>query len=233
MLRWSLLGGLVLLGLLLLLGRWAWPALPQRPQPLAPRIVFLGADSGRSAYEHRAIYSPALMALSRGGAVAASMAQAVALVSPPLDPPQAPAPLLSQPAAPHEPAASAMSTKDLLRPRDISGATELLFSRPVFEQEGLPAGGLVTVEYQGGLAGKTILLPDWSWEPWLQAGMPWSLQLELQTDAQGRIRHVWLDIPAEDSSLNRMLIKSLYQQGRVSPAGTSQGHVRINFSGRL
>ncbi len=237
-LSWALAG---LLGLFGLLGALVWVTQNSvgapGPQPRAPHVRLLswGDEAAAANYELRAVRSPALIALARGATLLPTNAQAMPALSPPLNLPApaltGPTRLAGRPAAwplafdladqweSYDMPGMEKSTSQLLAPAFVSGPS----ARP---------GGLI-IEYQGGLAGKTITLPGWSWQAWLQAGLPWVLTLDIQSDEQGRINHVLLDAPTPVGALGVELLKNLYQGGQIQPPGPSQGRVVVYFDGRL
>jgi len=125
-------------------------------------------------------------------------------------------------------------TRGVLWRKDISGAGVSfgILQAPVFQKEQESGPPDVIVKYGDGLKNKIVAVHGWSWEPWVQSGLPWTLSFDIQSDDQGRITHVLLDVPAAEAALNQALIQSLYQRGRVRPPGPCRGRIKISFPGR-
>ncbi len=234
-LAWIMAGGLTLAGFVF--GCWLfpeWQLPPAGPKPAAPRIVLAasGKMSLQEALELRAIRSPALIALAKGPALPSGARTPGQVVTPPLGPPPEPPAGLGMPALFRD-VTPVMEAGSVLRRKDITAAG--VFSRiiksPVVPKEPGVVSRAVNLEYSGGLAGKYIEVDGWSWKQWTQAGSSWVLDLDLQSDSQGRITQVLLDSPAADASLNEALIQGLFQRGRIQPAGPCRGRVRISFAG--
>ena len=232
-LNWAAAGGLALAGLGLvyvLIPEWNWPA--AKLLPSAPRIGLVSSarESAPDAWETRAVRSPSLIALAGGALVSEAAVRRTPAISPPFQvSPGRPSGLgLLAEGTGVKPAVDGGGS--LLRQKDISGAGAYagLLDAPVFLKS--PSGG-VAVAYLGGLAGKGVELDGWSWAPWTKAGIPWTLTLDLQADAQGRITRVLIDAPAVETQLKESLIQSLYQRGRFQPAGLGQGRVIISYPG--
>lgn len=233
---WATACGLALAGFALVWGLFPeWTTQPPWLRPSAPRIVLASPGKGTSpeAWELRTVRSPALIALAHHGtAVPDGAAKQVNGVNPPMDvPPELPAGLGMPPSV--RDAGPVTEAKSMLRRKDISGAgvSSGILKSPAFQKGPASATRSVTVEYEGGLERKHVEVDGWLWNRWMQAGVPWMLSLDIQTDDQGRITHVLLETPADDVSLNNTLIQSLYQQGRVQPPGACMGRVKISFSG--
>lgn len=231
-LGWLAAAGLALAGLGLaygLLPEWTWPA--PRISPAAPRITLISSDrpAAPDAWEARAVRSPSLIALSGGALGSGNAIRRKPEINPPL---QAPPGRAAGIAAPAEPGDAQLAGQDagFLRDKNISGAGAYpgLLEAPVFGKS--QAGG-VALEYLGGLAGKKVELDGWTWEQWTGPGVPWTLTLDLQADEQGRIVRALLDAPGIEAALKESLIQSLYQRGRLQPAGPGHGRVIASYPG--
>ena len=233
---WVMAGGLALTGLAVVFVLFPnWPVAKVLPQPVVPRFRFAGAgpSSLGEASELRAVRSPSLIALSHGAALPGGAVQPVNGVNPPLGmPPELPAGLGMVPFV--RQVGPLAESKGAFWHKDFPGVgvSAGILKSPVFRKEQALGTRGVRVEYGAGLKTRSLEVADWSWDPWIQPGVPWSISLDIRSDDQGRIVQVLLDTPSADPAFNQALIRTLYQRGRVQPAGPVQGRVMVNFSGR-
>jgi hypothetical protein len=235
-LAWFLAGGLTLAGWaagFLLCPAWRVPA--PRLRPSAPAIA-LHPAAGPNPPENqelKKINSPILIALAQGLPRPGTATSPACELKAPSGPPFPPLPGLTMPLFSRE-ADSGSDAGSILRCKVGPGAgvsAGIFQTRVGPKGPAVAGGGGVNLEYTGGLEGKFVEVMGWSWGPWTQAGTGWLLNLEIQSDEQGRIIEVLLLEPAADAGLNEALIQSLYQRGRVQPPGTCRGRVKASFAG--
>lgn len=233
-LAWTMAVGSALAALALgyaLAPEWQVPV--PRPRPAAPRIVLIGSDQALpDARELRDVRSPALFALARGAAPPGGARTLAPAVSPPAGPPLATPPGLGMPRLACDVSTAPVAGRDI-RPWDIPGIGVMseALAAPVFRNDPGAGAGAVRVEYAGGLQGKAIAVDGWSWNPWTRSGSSWTIGLDIESDSDGRIIRALIETPAADGSLNEALVQSLYQRGRVRPAGACRGTVSASFPG--
>lgn len=234
---WLLAGGFVLIVSGIVVGLFPrWPVPVSWPRPLAPRVTLGYSDrnGGQAVAELRTVRSPALMALSQGQVIPDRLANSDYGVNPPSRIP------LESPLGMKNLAGNYGDDGAVI---DIKGGSisqhllghDMSFGMKkssVFQSAKESGTRNVLVEYGKGLEGKQVEVAGWSWEPWVQSGLPWTLGLDIQFNDRGRVTRVLLDVPAADASLNQTLIRSLYRQGRVRPVGPCQGRVEIYYPGR-
>lgn len=234
-LAWLLAVGLVLTGMAVIVGLFPrWPVPVPVPRPSAPCII-LGGDKNalREMSELRIIRSPALIALSRGAVIPGGMAKRVSEVNPPMHMPSERSLRVERPPSVRKDSLITEPQGVLWRKKiSDAGVSFGILKSLVFQQEQESEPRNVIVKYGDGLKDKIVEVPGWSWEPWVQSGLAWTLSFDIQSDDQGRITHVFMDVPATEAALNEVLIQSLYRQGRVRPPGPCAGRIEISFSGR-
>ncbi|MBU4198300.1 MAG: hypothetical protein KKE37_11995 [Verrucomicrobia bacterium] len=232
---WVMAWGLALIGLAVVFVLFPkWPVTKVLPQPAAPHVVLAGAGQTPlgKASELRLVRSPSLIALAHGTAIPRGTVKQANGVNPPMGmPPELPAGLGMAPFVrqdgPMAESKGAFWHKDFLS----VGVSAGMLKSPVFRKEQALGTRGVRVEYGDGLKAKSLEVADWSWDPWIQPGVPWTISLDIQSDDQGCIVQVLLDEPSADPAFNEALIRTLYQRGRVRPAGPGQGRIVVSFSG--
>lgn len=242
--RWILnpRAGWVLAGVLAGAGHAAWwfglsPESPplRPPPPASAEVVYCPPVTKQDVPPcgpsgARAVWSAAIFALpSPVGFSGPALTNGVG-ARPPLATPDEPPIFADREAREAEPAAARLGQKlDASVAALLEGHRVRLEEPRAFDSPAGAVGGSVQVELSGGLAGQRFENTDVPDDPLVRGDKAWEVGAYVETDAEGRVRHVFWETPPPSTDLNLFLVGVL-SRWRLQEKAARSGRVALRYA---
>lgn len=202
-----------------------------RPRHPAPASVAYGpAPSGGAEAGERAVWSASAFALPSPAGFSGPAATNHLGVRPPLVMADEAPRFGARDIPPPAPAAAglgqdlAASVASALDRRTLRLQEERVFAAPAGA-----AGGSVQVDLAGGLAGRRFEQADLPDDPLIRGDKAWQAEASVETDEDGRVRHVFWETPPPSAELNLLLVRAL-SHWRLDEKGVWSGRVALRYA---